>query len=251
MVRNIIPNEERAYQNLSRLVSDARLAGLVDWNAIEDRIRVPRKAAEWNSPKGLMDSALNSYRLPRWEDQPYQIELWVEKDALAGVLQPLSNTRHITLMVNRGYSSQTAMHDAYSRMREAYSQGKTCTILYLGDQDPSGEDMVRDISERLNDLYGTPVVIKKLAITPEQVATYNPPPNPAKMSDTRAAKFVEEFGYNSYEVDALPPNVLVQIINNAVDEYVNQDLMDEVIEREERDKVLIREAANQIMEQRE
>lgn len=250
VVRNTIPNTERSYQNLSRLVSDARLAGRLDWAAIEDRIRMPRLSLEFEDPDAAMQDTLAIYRLPRWQPQPYYVELWVEKDALAGVLQPIATDRHVTLMVNRGYSSQSAMYDAYQRFGRQEHAGKECALLYLGDQDPSGEDMVRDIDERLNDLFRVNVEVRKLAITPEQVAQYDPPPNPAKMSDSRAAAFVAKYGPNSYEVDALPPNVLTQIINDAIDEYQDHDLMDEVIAQEDRDRELLREAGRSIMDRR-
>ncbi len=149
--RNIIPNVERSYKNLSGLVSDARLAGLMDWDAIEDRVRVPRSQSEWDNIPDLVESALESYRLRRWNDQKNYVELWVEKDALAGVLAPIAEEYHITLMVNRGYSSQSAMYESGGRFRRnrattrARGQKRSCYLLYLGDHDPSGEDMVRDI----------------------------------------------------------------------------------------------------------
>jgi len=87
--RNVIPNTEKSYKNLSTLVSDARLAGKMDWNAIEDRVRVPRMSSEWGSVSELVEDALAAYRRPRWAGQRNYVELWVEKDALAGVLLPL------------------------------------------------------------------------------------------------------------------------------------------------------------------
>jgi len=140
VTKNIIPNKERAYKNLSNMVSDARLAGMLDWDAIEDRIRVPAIPSEWDSIKDIVDSALYSYRLPRWKTQPEYIELWVEKDALAGVLRPLAIKYHIPLMVNRGYSSQSAMYEASKRFLRRQEEGKILRLLYLGDFDPSGED---------------------------------------------------------------------------------------------------------------
>jgi len=251
VVRNTVQNTERSYQRLSRTVSSARLAGLIDWGAIEDRTREPKMPQQWRSPEQLMEVAIQVYRLPRWDGQQHHVELWVEKDALAGVLQPIATQYHIPLMVNRGYSSQTAMHDAYERVRDAVEDGKEATILYLGDLDPSGEDMVRDIDDRLNDLFGTEATVRKLGITPEQVEEYQPPPNPAKMTDSRAAKFVEEHGYNSYEVDALPPDVLRTVIDDAIDVYIDHDVLDDVIEQEATDKKLMREAVDEIMKSRD
>ena len=250
VVRNTIRNTEREYKNLGRLISEARLAGQVDWSAIEDRIRIPKEPAQWQSPASIIDASVRSYKLPRWADQPYHVELWVEKDALAGVLQPIATRRHIILMVNRGYSSQSAMYDTYARIEAALDYQKDAVILYLGDLDPSGEDMVRDIDDRLNVLYGTEVKVRKLAITMDQVQQYSPPPNPAKMSDSRAAKFVDRFGFESYEVDALPPEVLTQIIDDAIDDYEDPELMEAVKAQEDQDKALLRELGRDVMKRR-
>ena len=134
--RNAIVNAERSYKNLSTLISDARLAGLVDWNAIEDRVRVPRQPPQWNSIQDLVEAATAQYRLNRWDHQTAYVELWVEKDALAGVLAPLANNHHVTLMVNRGYSSQSAMFEAAQRFK-AY-QHRACILFYLGDHERRG-----------------------------------------------------------------------------------------------------------------
>ena len=242
VTRNIVTNTERSYQNLSRMISDGRLAGLIDWDAIEDRIRVPRIPFAWaHGPRRYVAAHVEAYRLDRNEGQDYYIELWVEKDALAGVLAPIAEANDITLLVNRGYSSQSAMWESAERFIAA--RDKECILLYLGDLDPSGEDMVRDIRDRLNDVFGATVEVKKLAITPEQVAQYSPPPNPAKMSDSRAAGFVLRHGYESYEVDALPPAVLNQIVTDAIEGYVDVDVRQERLDLEDEHKARIREAA--------
>lgn len=288
---NIIPNQEKQYKRLSALLSDARLMGFIDWSAIEDRIRVPRMPPEFADLDELVDAALSSYRLPRWKDQPYYAELWVEKDALAGILQPLAREFHVPMMVNRGYSSQTAMYDAGKRFltgcfggdlpyqslaamfleeaekdhpdrknvkeaphlkeifvlnrKELPEAKKDAILFYLGDHDPSGEDMVRDIAERLK-MYGVHLEVRKLALTMDQVEEYNPPPNPAKMTDPRAEKYVQEHGATSWEVDALGPDVLDQVIRDSFEEIIDQDKMEAVKEREESDKVLLRAAVKSL-----
>jgi hypothetical protein len=242
VTQNAIRNLEREYKNLSTLVSNARLTGLMDWNAIEDRIRTPRAASEFNNLTELVEAALRAYRLPRWEGQDRYVELWVEKDALAGVLEPLSRQYHVTLMVNRGYSSQSAMYESAQRFIDS---GKPGILFYLGDHDPSGEDMVRDIATRL-EMFGADVKVEKLALTMAQVTQYNPPPNPAKMTDPRAAGYVDQFGDQSWEVDALPPNILAGIITTAFTGVVDEEAMDIVKAREERDKVRLRDAVTNL-----
>jgi hypothetical protein len=485
VTKNIITNEEKSYKHLSSLISDARLAGLVDWSAIEDRIRQPRIQNEFTNLAELIETAVQSYRLPRWEGQEYYVELWLEKDALAGVLTPLAREFHATLMVNRGYcvapetliltsdftwipagdlvpgtelfapdeqvpgpkkhrklrltkaksitkfiaprvrvitdhgeivvsrnhpflstmrrenrgylwthadrlkpgsiiawlvtpwkqdcsweagwvagmldgegclpqtrlnlemdvyqkpglvadqlrvslprfapvglehkdalsgvisfrfygienimtvlgrtrpvrlmqnfrgliahrggpgksktpaivlaveplpdgevigletgtktlitngfvshnSSQSAMYESAQRFINSDRQP---LLFYLGDHDPSGEDMVRDIRDRLI-LFGVDEIeVQKLALTMDQVHQYNPPPNPTKIDDPRSASYISEFGNSSWEVDALPPEVLNNIIREAFGGIIDSDLMDKIKRKEEMDKRKLR-----------
>jgi hypothetical protein len=217
---------------------------LVDWSAIEDRGRVPETPSQWKDVQSLVASALHSYRLPRWEGQGKHVELWVEKQALAGVLWPLASKYHITLMVNKGYSSASAMYEAAHRMQMI--DEPVNVVLYLGDHDPSGEDMVRDIDARLTEFGVDGLLVEKLALTMRQVEQYRPPPNPAKITDSRAAGYIAKYGNQSWEVDALPPDVLARIIANAIEALIDMDLMDAVKEREEKDKRALRKAAERI-----
>lgn len=239
VTKNIIPNSEKSYKHLSSLVSDARLAGLMDWAAIEDRVRQPRMQSEFRNLGELVEAALYSYRLPRWTGQDYYAELWVEKDALAGVLTPLAKEFHVTLMVNRGYSSQSAMYESAKRIM---SHEGSPIIFYLGDHDPSGEDMVRDIDDRLHSFGVSNLYVKKIALTMDQIKKYSPPPNPAKISDPRASAYIEKFGESSWEVDALPPKVLNALIRKEFNAIIDHELMDEVIEKEENDKAKLKKA---------
>lgn len=146
--RDIIPNQQKEYAKLSTLLVKGRMAGFVDWDAIEDRIRVPNIPYSVDDIEDAIQDTINQYRLNRQDGQEVYIELWVEKDALSGVLKRITHHYHINLMVNRGYSSCTAMHDAYERFVEKVAEGKKVVILYLGDHDPSGLDMIRDITDR-------------------------------------------------------------------------------------------------------
>ncbi len=161
--RGLIPNTDRSYKNLGTVVSRARLAGMLDWDAIEDRGRQPDVPLQFNDLQHRVSSALYNYRLDRWDGQRFYSELWVEKAALAGVLEPMAREFHATLMVNKGYSSQSAMYESAQRFAAGWSRlhagevpedldayleadrPKGCVLFYLGDHDPSGQDMVRDI----------------------------------------------------------------------------------------------------------
>jgi hypothetical protein len=209
----------------------------MDWEAIEDRGRQPRQQSEFTGLQDLVETAIYSYRLPRWEGQEHYAELWVEKDALAGVLSPLAEEFHVTLMVNKGYSSQSAMFESAERFKNA--EDRIPILFYLGDHDPSGEDMVRDIEDRLTMFGVDGLQVEKLALTMEQIEQYKPPPNPAKVKDPRARAYIRQHGHSSWEVDALPPEVLSEIIHSAFNNIVNTAKMDMVKEKEESDKRLL------------
>lgn len=241
VTRGLIPNTDRSYKNLGTVISNGRLAGLIDWDVIEDRLRQPEMPPQFVDLEHLVDTAIKAYRLPRRMGQETYVELWVEKDALAGVLLPLARKWHITLMVNRGYSSSSAMHESAGRIRNemSYNESEESLVLYLGDLDPSGEDMVRDIRERLS-LFGSDTEVSKLGLTMEQVDKFEPPPNPAKLSDTRAKDFIAKYGTESWEVDALPPTVLRDLIDEAMVAFTDQPKVDEVLEQEKADKKKLR-----------
>ena len=238
--RDIIPNTQAEYRKLTTLLTDARYAGMIDWDAIEDRGRQPETPADWSSIQRLVDSALRSYRLPRWAGQGKHIELWVEKQALAGVLWPLASRFHVTLMVNKGYSSASAMYESAERIKAADETENI--VFYLGDHDPSGEDMVRDIAQRLEEFGVENLVVSKLALTMSQVKKYQPPPNPAKVTDSRSPAYIAKYGNQSWEVDALPPDVLSRLITTAFEDEIDHERMDAVKRREEQDKDALRKA---------
>jgi len=244
--RDIIANSQKSYSNLGVLVGKARLAGMMDWNAIEDRVRKPDKPSQFDNLKHLTDAALWSYRLPRWEGQENYVELWVEKDALASVLEPIAKEFHIILMVNRGYSSLSAMKESAERF--IAQNDKYLSLLYLGDFDPSGEDMVRDIRSRMS-LFGVESLeVTKLALTMDQVDEYQPPPNPVKMTDSRAREFMAKYDIDeSWELDALSPSILRELIEDAMEDLLDQPMMDEIIEQEKEDKKRLESAVKDIM----
>lgn len=250
--RDIIANTLKEYSKLSDLVTTARYNGLIDWDAIEDRIRVPRRHAQFDDILDLIRAAKSSYRLDRWKGQDYYVELFTEKDALASVLYPIAEKWHIFFSVNRGYTSASAMYDSYERFQDVIENTeKNCILLYLGDHDPSGLDMVRDIKDRLVEfLMGDMteedeafiedrreyiegrIEVVHIALTTEQVNKYKPPPNPAKMTDPRARWYVEKFGKTSWEVDALRPEVMIKLVNDSILGYVDQEKMNKIINLE-------------------
>jgi hypothetical protein len=238
--RGVIPNKAAEYGKLSALLGNGRMAGVVDWSAIEDRIRVPRIPYWALGVSNAIDDTIDQYRLDRQEGQDNYIEVWVEKDALSGVLKRVTDEYYVRLMVNRGYSSISAMHDAHLRFAAAEHSGQAPCILYLGDHDPSGVDMVRDIRSRLEE-FGTEINIESIALTDEQIAKYNPPPNPAKVTDPRAKSYISKYGPISWEVDAIRPDVLHKLVTEKIEININIGLFKSVKAQEQADILKLRE----------
>lgn len=249
----VIENKVSEYQKLSALISDARYAGLIDWDAIEDRIRSPDMPGHWIDMSEFLDSALGAYKLDRWAGQNDYVELLTEKDALHSVLSPIARQWHVSFSVNRGYTSTTAIHDLYERIVEKMKYGRMVHLLYLGDHDPSGLDMIRDINERLSlflqkDGYRQEhdFRVHHIALTYEQVLKYSPPPNPAKITDPRAKHYIERYGNKSWEVDAIEPKLMRAMVIRAIADRCDVGSMDNIKEKEEIDikeaKEVLREA---------
>jgi len=234
VARGFIPNNERSYKNLGNLINDGRLAGLIDWYSIVDRTRYIRRNSHWGTPQSVISSAKYSYMLDRWEEQPNYVEVWVEKDALIGIVSQICKKLDVPHFSCRGYTSQSEMWSAAQRFI-AQDQRESRTIIHLGDHDPSGIDMTRDIQERL-EMFGADVEVKRVALTMEQIETFNPPPNPTKVTDARSNGYIERFGYECWELDALEPKVITTLIENEVTALLDQEIFDEVEWRERQDK---------------
>ena len=252
VARDIIPNRQEWYKRLGDVVSKGRMAGYIDWNAIVDRGRTPVKLPDWKGPAEIMEAAAGQFRLDRWEGQPCHVEVWCEKDALAGVIEPVCRRNHVRFLANRGYSSSTAMYDAAQRFLDALERDQDPVVVYLGDHDPSGLDMSRDIEDRLFTLtHEVPVEVIRLALNYDQVEEHRPPPNPTKLTDSRARVYVAVYGRESWELDALDPQVLDALVENTIRTHMDMDLYDGVVDREEECRETIREAARRMREETE
>lgn len=226
-----IANRQREYKRLGSIVNDARLAGMIDWYAIEDRTRNLSGLRHWSDPAEIIASARSSFRIDMWEKQRYRPEVWVEKDALANVIARACNPNDVPFLSCRGYMSQSEMWAAAQRFRNYIRRGQIPLVIHLGDHDPSGIDMTRDVKERLNDLFGIPVGVERIALNMDQVEEYDPPPNPAKLTDSRSGGYIASFGRSSWELDALDPPVLVDLIESIIDIFRDEDQWEEDEER--------------------
>lgn len=234
--RDFIPNSQTEYKKLSATISDARLAGLVDWNAIIDRTRNLRANSHWENPAEILKSAIQSYRIDKWADQPYRPEVWIEKDALVGVIENSCQELDVPYFAARGYNSQSEMWaTGHYRFRAHLSEGQVPIIFHLGDHDPSGLDMTRDIVGRLALFVGQDIEVRRLALNFDQVEQYSPPPNPAKLADPRAEGYMAEFGRSSWELDALSPAVISDLITVAIQSVMDENLWQAAVDRERKE----------------
>lgn len=242
VARGLIANKQTEYKRIGSIVNDARMAGLIDWFQIEDRTRFLRGLQHWESGGQIVKSCVSSFKYDRWENQPYYFEVWIEKDALVGVVERVCNELDISYFACRGYASQSELWRAGRRMEYLDQEVR---VLHLGDHDPSGIDMTRDNQDRLNTFAGwDQVTVKRLALNMDQVEQYNPPPNPAKLTDSRAMGYIGEFGAESWELDALEPSVINELIRSEVNDFIDWDLWNETVEREDAVKAKLQEIAD-------
>jgi len=230
VARDLIPNTERSYKNLGSIINDGRLAGYIDWSAIEDRTRNVSAAPHWDSPADVIQAARDSYQIDMWADQPRRVEVWIEKNALTGVIHDTCRELHVPYFACIGYVSQSEQWRAFQR-----SLNHPVTILHLGDHDPSGIDMTRDNDDRLNMVFGGDVEMIRIALNMDQIEQYNPPPNPAKVKDSRFEQYLQDYGPDSWELDALEPSVINDLIRTHVDEIRDDDLFEDAQARYEMD----------------
>jgi hypothetical protein len=174
--------------------------------------------------------------------------VWIEKEALAGVLERACEPLDVPHFSCRGYVSLSAMWRAAVRIRARLeTRHKTAVVLHLGDHDPSGIDMTRDIEQRLA-VFGADVTVKRIALNMDQVRRFNPPPNPAKVTDSRCAGYIEKYGNQSWELDALDPRTINTLITNQVNRLTNAELRELLISKQESQRARLQAMADNYRE---
>ncbi|MGH9917720.1 MAG: hypothetical protein ACRD6W_02425 [Nitrososphaerales archaeon] len=241
----LFPNTATNYKTFDKILTKARERKEVDWRKIEDRARsiLGGEKNVFDSPEGYVDwlfRELNEryYDKSYWDDQPKHVEVWVEKDALSTLFERAVKQFRIVVFPSRGYSSYTKVMEALER----FPEGKDVVILHFGDHDPSGLDMSRDLNCRLDGYSHTndgELVVKRIALTIEQVRELALPPNPTKKADSRAREYSVKYGDECWELDAVPPDTLAQWVRDAVEEEIDGDEWQVAEERvkEEREKI--------------
>jgi hypothetical protein len=237
VARDLIPNTLRSYKRLGDILNDARLGGMIDWLSLEDMTRSLRSHSSWGEPSDIIQSAASGYARDWWEGQPVQVEVWIEKDALVNVIEGVCSDWQVPYFSCRGYTSQSAMWLAAQRfVRRAQKDQQRTMVVHFGDHDPSGIDMSRDIEDRIRLFMGSAFEeefeFRRVALNMDQIEEYEPPPNPVKLGDSRSDGYQDRFGQESWELDALEPRVIADLIRSVLLDTVNEETM-ETIKRDE------------------
>jgi len=239
-----IPNEQMQYKALSAALSQARKDGLVPWRVIEDRTRPLYGSTGWDDASYFLHDMLtplaNHYRRNLMAYQNWYIELFVEKQALITPFERAAQRYHLLVNMGRGYSSTTVLKKMADRLKDAQERGYQILVLAFSDFDPSGVDLVDNLSRQFNELavWENIVWVDRIALTAEQVADYDLPHDPRalKMTDSRAAAFIEKHGEYAVELDALAPPVLEELVHGAIEKRLDLEEFEcqVEIEKEER-----------------
>jgi len=248
VARQIIANEQNNYRKISRLCVQGRDEGMLPEDAFADRLREVDKPSSWDNLNAFMKTVRVAYRKSKWNDQATYVEVWTEKDALRGVISPITHDYDVPLLVVRGQVSRTAIYESYNRFAERVEEGKLCYLFYFGDFDPSGISIFNSLVERMRKFgdCGEAINFQRIALTREQIDTYALPQDPAKSSDPNYKKFVSEYGDNVVELDALPPGVLRELIKHSIESRIDMVILAQVQQTEEEEKTQLQHFISQI-----
>ena len=248
VARGKIENTERSYKRVANIINDARLAGELDWDAIEDRGRDVEVRSRWSSAQDLLQGATDGFHMDMWNSQSERVFVVVEKAALAGVLGGVCREYDVPLLAARGYPSVSIVREmALQHFGASILDGQTVTVLHLGDHDPSGIDMTRDLRDRFNLFLGRHAIslnLERIALTRDQVDEKNPPPNPAKVTDSRIHGYMREHGDESWELDALEPSYIVDLVTTHIREHIEGDEWEARLEEIEAVRAKLQEATD-------
>jgi hypothetical protein len=250
VARGLLKNKVTEYKRLGSIINDARLAGQIDWEVIEDRTRNLQSPSVWSSPGNIIDACASSFNLDKWHGQERRIEVWIEKEALAGVFKRACDRWDVPFFSCRGYTSQSEMWVGAMRLHQYARTRQTPLVLHFGDHDPSGIDMTRDIRDRMA-TFGLNLDLQRLALNMDQVEEHNPPPNPAKTTDSRYEGYIAHYGYESWELDALEPAVLERLVSDTIRANMDMDKWEAKCEEVERDRMTLNAVADRWIEVQE
>lgn len=226
VARDHIANNIKEYKRVASLFNDARLAGEMDWDAIEDRTREFIRRSRWSSGRSVLQSAADSFHMDMWENQNSRVFVIVEKEALVGVFERVCRKYDVPLLAARGYPSVSVVREFVEEdMLPAVHDEKCIVILHFGDHDPSGIDMSRDLQTRFDlflEGYASEYEFERCALNMDQIRRQKPPENPAKTTDSRFDSYRRKFGASSWELDALTPSYLSDLVEQKI--HANLDI---------------------------
>lgn len=219
--RGVIDKTESEYKaTVCRLLAEMRREGRIPYDAIADNTRWMRKPRSYASLGDALSQMQDDYRRAIWNDQDAYVEIWLEKDALAGVLVDVTRRWDVPLMVSRGFASLSFLHSAAEAIVEA---GKPAHLYYFGDHDPSGIVIPQKIEQTLRELApNAEIHFERVAVLPEQIDAWSLPTRPTKRTDSRSKDFVGE----SVEVDAIPPSKLRELCNACIARHVDETALE-------------------------
>jgi hypothetical protein len=233
------------YRRLGSIIKNGRNGGLIDWDAIEDRTREVNTHASWDNPADIIESAASSYRNNPWAGQRYRAEVWIEKEALLGVIEDVCDEFRVPYYAHRGNDSTTLQYEAGKRFARFLDQGQIPLVLHLADHDPNGMDMTRDNEKRLALYARDDIEVRRLALNLDQVRQYSPPPNFVKEDDKRTKAYKDRFGTDEcWELDALSPTVIADLIRIELEGMIDPARWRGSLAKEERGRKLLSLAAD-------
>lgn len=244
LVTRGMTNSLQHYKRVVSAMIAARWDGLVDFDAFSDRDRamVGETRYEETDVVESIDKAkeaivawMEYYNKNKWENQPIYPEVLIEKKALQGVFESVCSDNRVALGACKGYPSLTFLNELAKRFIEAESRGKLPVILYFGDYDPSGEDIPRSIEENISRLGCPSIEVRRIALMEDQVRAWQLPAAPAKLTDSRTAKWT---GIGQVELDAVEPRKLQSLCQQAIDTVFDRNLYAQLKETESHERVI-------------
>jgi hypothetical protein len=222
MSAGAVEKSEKAYAAVQREVLKLRRSGILPYEWIADGTRWQVKQPSWDSAQDALDDAVASYRRALWRDQDVYVEVWSEKDAIASIVSPITDKWDVPLMIARGFASESFLWSTANTIRSHGEDGEQVVIYQLGDHDPSGLAAWQHVQTKLREFApDVDIEFERLAVTEGQIATYDLPTRPTKITDSRAKTFVGE----SVEVDAIPSRHLRHIVENAIDSWIDDEAL--------------------------
>ena len=244
VARGLISNKVASYRKIGKAVDTGRLLGLIDWEAIVDRLRSLKDLYHSDDAPHAIRQTSRTFQIDMWKNQPHRVEIWIEKDALTGILERVCERNDVPYFACRGYTSQSAQWRAAQRLVRHQEDGYSPVVIHLGDHDPSGLDASRDIYDRFKMFMGG-AKFERIALNMPQIEELNPPENPAKLTDPRGSEYVEMYGESSWELDALSPDYLDNLIQSTIDRFKDPDKWDDAEKEQEHELELLEAAADQ------